>query len=203
MSGAVDTRKWNAKWRNRNISDIIFSLSSIEGRKQWKRQKYLRSVLGQCHLREHGRIWFSRFKEEHFDIRDTPRSGKPSGFDEDRLNTLIQWSTSVYSRTGKCDELRPFHHRAIFASMAKSGVWVPHALSQNHKNQRVVIICTSLVARHRFAREQHRPFLSWIFTGDEKWCLYANIRKREEWLNQNKRKLCRKCSKLSTLHSIF
>ncbi|KAJ4440506.1 hypothetical protein ANN_08647 [Periplaneta americana] len=35
------------------------------------------------------RKWFSRFKEGRFDISDTPRSGRPSEFDEDRLNTLI------------------------------------------------------------------------------------------------------------------
>ena len=33
--------------------------------------------------------WFSRFKEDHFDISDTPRSGTPSGFGEDRSNTLL------------------------------------------------------------------------------------------------------------------
>ena len=43
---------------------------------------------------------FSRFKEDRFDNSDTPHSGRPSGFDEDRLNTL---TTSVYSKTGKCD----------------------------------------------------------------------------------------------------
>ena len=32
---------------------------------------------------------FSRFKEDHFDIRDTPCSGRPSGFDENSLKTLI------------------------------------------------------------------------------------------------------------------
>ena len=32
------------------------------------------------------RKWFSPFKEGRFDISDTPRSGRPSGFDEDRLN---------------------------------------------------------------------------------------------------------------------
>ena len=31
---SVDARKWSAKWRNWNISDIFFSLSSKEGRKQ-------------------------------------------------------------------------------------------------------------------------------------------------------------------------
>ena len=35
------------------------------------------------------RKWFSRFKEECFDISDTPHSGRSSGFDGDRLNTLI------------------------------------------------------------------------------------------------------------------
>ena len=33
--------------------------------------------------------WFSRFKENRFEISDTPRSGRPSGFDEENLNTLI------------------------------------------------------------------------------------------------------------------
>ena len=32
---------------------------------------------------------FSRFKEDRFDICDTLRSGRPSEFYEDRLNTLI------------------------------------------------------------------------------------------------------------------
>ena len=35
------------------------------------------------------RKWFSRFKKDHSHIRDTPRSGELTGFDEDSLNTLI------------------------------------------------------------------------------------------------------------------
>ena len=35
------------------------------------------------------RKWFSCFMEDRFDISDTLRSGRPSGFDEDYLNTLI------------------------------------------------------------------------------------------------------------------
>lgn len=33
--------------------------------------------------------WFERFREGNFDLKSTPRSGRPSSFDEDRLNTLI------------------------------------------------------------------------------------------------------------------
>ena len=47
-------------------------------------------------------------------------------------------------------------------------------------------------ARRRLAREQHRPLLSCIITGDEKWCLYANIRKSKERLSLNKKETPRK-----------
>ena len=36
VSGAIDARIWSAKWRNRNISDIFLSLSSVEGLKHWR-----------------------------------------------------------------------------------------------------------------------------------------------------------------------
>ena len=49
----------------------------------------MRRVWEQCHRSEHAGKWFSRFKEDRFDISDTPRSGRSLGFDEDRLNTLI------------------------------------------------------------------------------------------------------------------
>ena len=90
VSGSVDTRKWSSKWRNLNISDIFFSLSSIGGESSGGDQRHLHHVWGQCHRRESTeRKWFSRFQEDRFDISDTPRWGRSSGFDEDRLNTLI------------------------------------------------------------------------------------------------------------------
>ena len=46
MSGAVDDRKWSAKWRNWNISDIFFSLISIEGRKQRRQPETFASCMG-------------------------------------------------------------------------------------------------------------------------------------------------------------
>ena len=101
-----------------------------------------------------------------------------------------------------CDHFTIMRNLHSVGKVKKSGVWVPHALSQNHKNQQAVI-CASLLARHRLARKQHRPFLSCIVTGDDKWCLYANIRKRKEWLSPNKRRIRWKCSNFSTWYSIF
>ena len=42
----MDARKWSAKWRNWNISDMFFSLSSIEGQKQWRRPETFASYMG-------------------------------------------------------------------------------------------------------------------------------------------------------------
>ena len=47
---------------------------------------YEDNVIGEITARK----WFSRFKENRFDISDTPRPGRTSGFHEDRLNTLIR-----------------------------------------------------------------------------------------------------------------
>ena len=160
------------------------------------------NALGQSTARK----WFSRFKEDRFDISDTPRSGRPSGFAEDRLNTLIHSDPHQCTREPAnvihCDHSTIVRHLNSMDKVQKLGVCVPHALSQNHKIQWMAI-STSLLASYRLAREQLRPILSCIVTGDEKWCLYVNIRNRMEWLSQNKRNICRKCSNFSTWHTIF
>ena len=134
------------------------------------------------------RKWFSRFKMGHFDMNDFPRSGRPSDFDEDRLNASIRddprQSTRELGNMMNCDQSTIVRHLHSMGKVQKLGVWVPYVLSENNKNQRVTI-CASLLARHRLARQQHRPFLSQIVTGDEKWCLYINIKNRKEWLSPN------------------
>ena len=125
-------------------------------------------------------IWFSRFKEGRFDISDTPRSGGPSGFNEDCLNSLFHNGPRQCAR---CDELRPFHHRATFAfngQVLKLGCIGTACSKPKPQKSAGGHIRASLLARHRLARKQHTSFLSCIVTGDEKLCLYANISKRKE-----------------------
>ena len=52
------------------------------------------NAIGESKARE----WFSRFKEDRFDISDSPHSGRPSRFDENRLNTLIHNDPCQYTR---------------------------------------------------------------------------------------------------------
>ena len=72
VSGAVDARKWSAKWRNWNISDIFFSLSS--GVKAAEAARIICAVYGDNAIGENmTRKWFSRFKEDRFDIKEDLR----------------------------------------------------------------------------------------------------------------------------------
>ena len=85
----MDARKWSAMWRNWNIS-VILLLEFNRGVKAVEVASNTCTVYGENAIGESmARKWFSRFKEDRFDISDISRSGRPSRFDEDRLNTLI------------------------------------------------------------------------------------------------------------------
>ena len=53
--------------------------------------------------------------------------------------------------------------------VSKLGVWVPRALSEKNKADRLSI-STSLLSRQR-----NDPFLDKIITGDEKWITYGDV----------------------------
>ena len=116
VRGVVDARKWSAKWSNWNISDIFFCLSSIEGRKQRKRPETLAPCMGTIPSegarqendfvvlrRIFWHYWYATFRKTFVVWRRSFKHINP------------QLSMSVYSKTGKCDELWPFPHRATFA----------------------------------------------------------------------------------------
>ena len=63
----------------------------------------------------------------------------------------------------------------------KLGVWVPHALSENNKEYHLQIASQHL-AHHQATRDHKHHFLFQIMTGDEKWCLYINMKQRKEWV---------------------
>ena len=47
---------------------------------------YREGVIGESTARK----WFAKFKNGNFDINDTPRSKRPSEFDEDHLKALLK-----------------------------------------------------------------------------------------------------------------
>ena len=68
---------------------------------------------------------FFRFKEYRFEISDTPRSGRPSWFDEDRLNTLIHNDPRQCARelanVTNCEHSTMVRHLYSMGKVQKSG----------------------------------------------------------------------------------
>ena len=148
------------------------------------------AVYGEDSINERtARRWFLRFREGNFGLEDTPRTGRPSEFDEERLNSLVhenpRQTTRELAIEMECDHSTIVRHLDSLGKVQKFGTWVPHELTQANKNNRVTI-CASLLARHRIARQMGHGFLSHIITGDEKWCLYVNLKVRKEWVSPNK-----------------
>ena len=60
------------------------------------------------------RKWFAKFKTGNFDIDDTPRSGRPSEFDEDHLKALLKQESCQTSRDlsekMNCDQKTILNH---------------------------------------------------------------------------------------------
>jgi hypothetical protein len=90
-------------------------------------------------------------------MSDIPHSGRPSDFDEDLLNALIQADThqttrELASEMG-CDHATIVRHLQSMGKVQKLGVWVPHILNEDNKNQHVAI-CASLLAHHHAHEHQ-------------------------------------------------
>ena len=63
----------------------------------------------------------------------------------------------------------------------KLGVWVSYELSKNNKENRLQIASQHLT-RHQATHSHKQRFLYQIVMGDEKWCLYINMKQRKEWV---------------------
>lgn len=125
--------------------------------------------------------WFSRFKDGNFDLDDLPRSGRPSDVNEDMIKEIIeedphQTLAEMEKRTG-IDGVTISRHLKAIGKTYKAGIWVPYELSDSQKLMRLTI-CTSLLSRY-----ENESFLDRIITGDEKWVLYDNPKRKRQWLS--------------------
>jgi histone-lysine N-methyltransferase SETMAR len=69
-------------------------------------------------------------------------------------------------------------HLHELGKINKHGKWIPHQLSQENLNQRLTI-CSSLLSRAK-----RLSFFERIVTGDEKWILYDNNQRKNQWLDR-------------------
>jgi len=131
------------------------------------------------------RKWFAKFRNGESTLEDKPRSGRPHELDEVELKALLKEDGRQTSRelAGKmnCDHKTVLNHLNALGFTQKLGAWVPHNLTDKNKENRFLIASQHL-ARHRGTRGHKHRFLYRIVTGDEKWCIYVNMKQRKEWV---------------------
>ena len=123
----------------------------------------------------------------NFNLIDESRSGTPNEIDEERLDELVkvnlQQTRRDLAEKTNYDKQIVLNHLHSMRKVQKLGSWMLHVLSVANKNQRCTI-AGSLLARHRSTCGNKQCFLYRIVTGNERrWCLYANFKRRKEWLN--------------------
>lgn len=127
--------------------------------------------------------WFSKFKSGNFDLSDSYRSGRPTTLDNDVLRaeveanpcqTIEELSNSLNQPWSTIQE-----HLQQIGKVSRAGVWVPHNLSEENKANRSTT-CNLLLQRHNT-----EAFFDRLITGDEKWVLYDNPKRKRQWLSPN------------------
>lgn len=125
--------------------------------------------------------WFDRFRNGDISLENKPRGHRQSVVDNDVLKAIIEadprQTLEELSVLLNCGVSSVWNHMKEIGKINRCGVWVPHDLTPEQKNNRVQI-CHSLFIRHL-----KEPFFKWIVTGDEKWIMYENLHNKNQWLS--------------------
>ncbi|MGL5636946.1 MAG: hypothetical protein ACRDD0_08680 [Bacteroidales bacterium] len=134
-------------------------------------------TLDKCHR------WFKKFKSGDRGLNNAPKSGRPSKLDDDILKSAVEAdprkTIKELSAELGCPWTTVKDHLKRIGKKHRQGLWVPHELSQTAIEQRMTI-CSSLLSRHETG-----SFLRRIITSDEKWVLYNNPKRKNQWLSSN------------------
>ena len=120
--------------------------------------------------------WFAKFRSGNFDVEDTPRSGRPVEADEDTIKALVDANRRITTREIaerlNLSNSTVHNHLKRIGLISKLDIWVPHALTERNLCRRVDV-CDLLLKR-----QENDPFLKRIITGDEKWIVYNNVKRK-------------------------
>ena len=109
--------------------------------------------------------WFARFRSGDFDLKDAPRSGRPTEVDDDKIKAMIENNRCI--TTWEIGEKLNILHTCIEKHLEQLGyvnkldIWVPHKLNGIQLTRRISI-CDSLLKRN-----ETDPFLKRIITSCE------------------------------------
>jgi len=101
------------------------------------RRVYGRNVVKKCQCQ----IWFARFRDDDFSVKDAHRSGRPSKIDDDEMKTLVQANkhstVREFAIALKVSVGNVHGHLKSLGFVKKLDVWVPHELKEIHLTNRV------------------------------------------------------------------
>ncbi|GFS86600.1 histone-lysine N-methyltransferase SETMAR [Trichonephila clavipes] len=112
---------------------------------------------------------------------DEKRSGHPVEVDDDLIKAI---DLDRHSTTREIAEKLHVSHTCIENHLKQLGyvqkldTWVPHELKETHLTQR--INSGDLLKK----RNENDPFLKQLITGDEKWVVYNNIKRKDRGAGQ-------------------
>jgi histone-lysine N-methyltransferase SETMAR len=119
--------------------------------------------------------WVAAFRGGKFDVDDDERTGRPSTACTDANVTLVESKVKENRRItirALMEETGLSHgtvERILTETLGLRRVvakWIPHSLSEEQKNSRVMICRQHL----RTYRKEGNSFLEKIVAGDETWC---------------------------------
>ena len=111
------------------------------------------------------RKWFTKFREESFNLSDESCPGRPSDCNEEAirgpLSKNAQQSTLELAGASVIPKSM-IHYNLKIGVVNRYDVWIPHILTEKHLLTRVTA-CVSLLAQ-----QKKLSFLNRIVTGNEK-----------------------------------
>ncbi|XP_035222849.1 histone-lysine N-methyltransferase SETMAR-like [Stegodyphus dumicola] len=154
-----------------------FQLRNLKGKNAVQARKKLTDVYGEGVLTvRQCQNWFTKFRSGNFDVEE---SGRPVEADKDTIKALLDANRRITTR--EIGERLNLSNSSVYGHLkglgltSKLDVWVPHVLTERNLCRRVDV-CDSLLKR-----QENDPFLKRIITGDEKWVVYNNVKRKRLW----------------------
>lgn len=141
--------------------------------------KHLQRTSRRCVGESAARKWFLKFKNGDFDIDNTPHGWRSFDFHEEYLKAFLNVKTCQTSRKFakkiNCYHKTILNHLYSMEFAEKSVTCLPHELMEKNTKIAFKLFLSISPTIEKFA-VINGLFLYHIVKGEEKWCLYINMK---------------------------